>query len=147
MDLNTLLFIARKGRDGRPQASKKLQNDPPGSCYNCGSYDHWARDCPSPRQPRPSQANPTILALARYCLECRIKHLVMVYPHNLDHKGKAPLNLIKIVPSPKTTPTPSGEESEGVKPLNVVTQAQKLNNLGINEETKIEKTSRNSWKA
>ena len=38
MDLNTLLSIARQGRGGMPQASKKTQNAPQGPCYNYGSY-------------------------------------------------------------------------------------------------------------
>ena len=70
------------------------------------------------------QANLAILGLARYCLECTITHLVADCPHNPDKKGKAPLNEIEVIPSPKTITTPSGEESEGIKPLNVVTQAQ-----------------------
>ena len=44
MDLNTLLFIAGHGRGGMPP--KKPQNPPQGPCYNYGSYDHWARECP-----------------------------------------------------------------------------------------------------
>ena len=124
-----------------PQASKNLQNAPQGPCYNCKSYDHWTKDSPSPRQPRPNLAIPT---LARYCLDCGIKHLVSNCLHNLDHKGKAPLNMIKFIPSPKTTPTPSGEEIEGIKPLNLVTWAQAQNNTQINEETQIEKSLRNS---
>ena len=66
-------------------------------------------------------------------------------PHNPNHKGKAPLNSIEVIPSPKlTTPTPSEEESEGFNPLNVVTQAQAQNNPRINEETQTKKSSRNS---
>ena len=74
MELNMLLFIARQKRGGMPP--KKPQNAPQGPCYNCGSYDHWARKCPSPKQPRPPPANQALLALARYCLECGITHLV-----------------------------------------------------------------------
>ena len=117
-----------------------------GACYNCGG-DHWARDCPYPRQPRPNQANPTIPTLAWYYLECGIAHLVTDCPHNPNKKRKAPLNRIEVIPSPKTTLTPSGEESEGVKPLNAVTQAQAQNNQMINEETQTKWSSRTSWKA
>ena len=62
-------------------------------------------------------------------------------------KGKAPVNTVNVIPSPKTTPVPSGEESEGVKPVNMVTQAQARNNPMINKETQIERSSRNTWKA
>ena len=82
------------------------------------------QDCPSPRQPIPNQANLAMPALARYCLECGIKHLVMDCPHNPEKKGNSPLKAIEVIPSPKTTPTLSGEENEGVKPLNAVTKAQ-----------------------
>ena len=44
-------------------------------------------------------------------------------------------------------PTPSGEESEGKKPLNVITWVWKCSNLEINKETQIENSLRNSWKA
>ena len=64
MELGTLLLMAGQGRSGMPP--KKPHNAPQGPCYNYGSYDHWVRECPSPKQPRPNQA---ILALARYCLK------------------------------------------------------------------------------
>ena len=54
---------------------------------------------------------------------------------------------MNVILSPDTTPLPSGEESEGVKSVNVVTRAQARNNPGINEETQTERSSRNSWKA
>ena len=78
MDLNTLLFIVGQGRGGIPP--KKPQNAPQGPCYNYGSYDHWARECPSPKQPRPPPNNQAILALARYCLKCGLTHLVVDMP-------------------------------------------------------------------
>ena len=133
MDLNTLLFIARQGRGGMPP--KKPQNASQGPCYNCGSYDHWARECPSPKQFRPPPTNQAILALARYCLKCGIMHLVADCPHNPKKKGKAPLNLVNVSLSPDVKPISSGEESEGVKPVNIVTQAQARNNPTIFEET------------
>ena len=147
MDLSTLLFIAGQGRGGLQQANRKPPNAPQGPCYNCKSYDHWARDCPGPRQPRPPPANQAIPALSRYCLECGITHLVTDCPLNPDQKGKAPVNTVNVIPSPKTTPVPSGEESEGVKPVNVVTRAQARNNPMINKETQTERSSNNTWKA
>ena len=145
MDLGTLLFIAGQGRGGMP--SKKPQNAPQIPRYNYGSYDHWARECPSPKQLRPPPANQAILALAMYCFECGIMNLVADYPHNFDKKGKAPLNTVNVIPSPNTTLVPSGEEIEEVKLVNVVTQAQPKNNPMINKETQTEKSSRNTWKA
>ena len=76
--------------------------------------------------------------MARYYYEYEIKHLVIDCPHNPNIKGKATLNAIKVIPSLETTPTPSGEDNEGVKPLNKVSQAQKLNNPGISEGTQID---------
>ena len=64
---------------------------------------------------------------------------------NLDNKWKALLNAIEVIPSLNTTPTPSGEESEGVRPMNVVTQAQAQNNPMENKETQAERSSRNTW--
>ena len=126
------------------QASKQPQNAPQGPCYNCKSYDHWARDCPSPKQPRPPPTNPTIPTLARYYLECGITHLVADCPHNPDKKGKDPLNTMNVIPSLETTHVPSEEESDGVKPMNVVTQAQARNNPMINKETQMERSLRNT---
>ena len=74
-------------------------------------------------------------------------HLVVNCPHNHDKKGKAPLNTVNVISSPETTPVPSGEESEGAKFMNVVTQAQARNNLMINEETQTERSLSNTWKA
>ena len=74
-------------------------------------------------------------------------HLVVDCSHNLDKKGKSPLNTMNVILLPKTTPVPSGLESEGVNLVNMVTQDQDRNNPKINEETQIEKSSRNTWKA
>ena len=68
-------------------------------------------------------------------------------PHNLDKKEKAPLNTVNVILSPDATPIPSGEESEGVKPMIVVTQPQAKNNPMINEKTQMERSLRNTWKA
>ena len=61
--------------------------------------------------------------------------MVFDYQLNQENKEKAPLNSIEVIPSLDTTPTPSGKESEEVKPLNAATRAQKQKNLGINKET------------
>ena len=141
-----LLFIARQGRTRMPQASKRPPNAPLGPCNTCGGVNHWARECPFPQQSRPNQANLVVLALARHCLECGIKYLVINCPLNPYKKGKAPLSSIDVIPSLNTMPTLSGEESEGMKPVNVVTQAQARDNLMTNKETQTERSSRNTWK-
>ena len=73
-------------------------------------------------------------------------YLVADCPNNLDKKGKTPLNTMNVIPSLETTPVPSGEESEGVKPVNMIIGAQARNNPMINEEIQIEWSSRNTWK-
>ena len=123
MDLNMLLFIAGQGRVGMPQASKRQPNAPPRPYYKCGNFDHWAKDCPSPQQPRPNQNLPAIMALTRYCLDYGIKHFVLDCQLNPRSKVKAPLNSIEVIPFTNTMPTLSGEESEEVKLLKVVTRA------------------------
>ena len=115
MDLNTLLFIA--GQNRMPMAPKRAPNLPLGPCFNC-SENHLIKDCPYPRQPRQTNVNPIVLALARYCLECGIKHLVSNCLLNPEKKGKVALNLLETIPSS------SGNESEGAKLVNVVTRAQ-----------------------
>ena len=107
MDLNTLMFIANQARLPTAQGQKQAPNLPLGPCYNC-SGDHLIKDCPYPRQPRPNPAN-NVPALARYCLECGIKHLVSDCSLNLDKKGKATLNLLETIPSS------NGNESKDVK--------------------------------
>ena len=74
-------------------------------------------------------------------------NLVADCPHNPDKKGKTPLNTMSAISSPETTFVLSGEESEGVKPVNVVTQAQAQKNPMKNEEIQMERSSRNTWKA
>ena len=115
MDLNTLMFIARQNR--MPMAPKRAPNLPLGPCFNC-LENHLIKDCPYPRQPRQTNVNPTVPALARYCLECGIKHLVSNCPLNPKKKGKVALNLLETIPSS------SGNKSEGAKPINVVMRAQ-----------------------
>ena len=140
MDYNTLMFIAGQAKARMPQAPKRPPNAPLGPCYNCGG-DHLIKDCPYPRQPRQNQALPAVPALARYCLECGIKHLVSDCPLNPDQKGKATLNILETIPSS------SGTESEGLKPMNVMTRAQKQNQQEPSEENQTERSSKNSWKA
>ena len=139
MDLNTLMFIA--GQNRMPMAPKRAPNLPLGPCFNC-LENHLIKDCPYPRQPRQTNATPAILALARYCLECGIKHLVSDCPLNLEKTGKVTLNLLETIPSS------SGNESEGAKPVNVVTRAQAQEQVAqpTIEEGKSERSSPNSWK-
>ena len=122
MDMNTLMFIAGQGRQQSPMSAaptKRPQNAPLRPCYNC-SGDHLMKDCPYPRQSRPNQIVPTVPALSRYCLDCGIKHLVSDCPLNPDKAGKKTINMVKSIPSTSET------ESDEIKPVNVVTRAQKL---------------------
>ena len=82
-------------------------------------------------------------ALARYCLECGIKHLVSDCSLNLDKKGKATLNLLETIASS------SGNESEDVKSVKVVTRAQALKDTTqqMDGEEKSKKSSPSTWKA
>lgn len=59
-----------------------------------------------------------ILALARYCLDCGVKHLVQDCPLNPERKDKATMNLVE------TCPSSLGNESEKVPLAKVVTRAQ-----------------------
>ena len=115
MDLNTLMFIA--GQNRMPMAPKRAPNLPLGPCFNY-SENHLIKDYPYPRQPRQTNATLAIPALARYFLECGIKHLVYDCPLNPKKKGKVALNLLETILSS------SGTESEGAKPINVVTRTQ-----------------------
>ena len=54
---------------------------------------------------------------------------------NLEKKGKVALNLLETIPSS------SGNDSEGAKPINIVTRAQAI------EEEKSKRSSPDSWKA
>ena len=60
--------------------------------------------------------------------------MVIDFSLNLNNEGKATINSINVIPSLDTTLTPSDEESKRVKPMNVVTQAQKKNNKRIKKE-------------
>ena len=73
-------------------------------------------------------------------------HLVMDCPHNPNKKGKTPLNTVNAIPSLETTHVSSGEESEVVKSVNVVTRAQGRTNPMINKEIQTERSLRNTWK-
>ena len=141
MDLNTLMFIANQARLPVAQGPKRAPNLPLGPCYNC-SGDHLIKDCPYPRQPRPNPAN-NVPALARYCLECGIKHLVSDCSLNPDKKGKATLNLLETIPSS------SGNESEDIKSVKIVTRAQALKDATqkMDSEEKYENPSPSTWKA
>ena len=94
------------------------------------------KDCPYPRQPRPNPTN-NVIALAKYYLDCGIKHLVSDCSLNTRKKGKAILNLLETIPSS------SGNESKEVKYLKVVTTAQALEDATqqTDGEEKSEKSS------
>ena len=100
------------------------------------------KDCSYPRQPRPNPTN-NVLALAKYCLNCGIKHLVSDCSLNLDKKGKATLNLLETIASS------SGNESKDVKYVKIVTRAQALKDAvqQTDGEEKFEKSSPSTWKA
>ena len=82
MDLNTLMFTANQARLLVEQGPKQAPNLPLGPCYNY-SGDHFIKDCPYPRQPRPNPTN-KVPVLARQYLDCGIKHLVFDCLLNLD---------------------------------------------------------------
>ena len=75
------------------------------------------KDCPYLGKPGPKPSN-NVTALAKYCLECGIKHLLSDCSLNSDKKGKATLNLLETIPSS------SGDESKDVKSVKVVIRAQ-----------------------
>ena len=82
-------------------------------------------------------------ALAKYCLECGIKHLVPDCSLNQDKKGKATLNLLETIASS------SGNESEDVKSVKIVTRAQTLKDVAqqTDGEEKSLTSSPSTWKA
>ena len=82
-------------------------------------------------------------ALAKYCLDWGIKHLVSECSLNLDKKGKATLNLLGTIPSS------SGNEREEVQFVKVVTRAQALKDAAqqTDGEEKFEKSSPRTLKA
>ena len=141
MDLNTLMFIANQPRLQAAQGPKWAPNLPLGPCYDC-SRDHLIKDCPYPRQPRPNLSN-NVPALARYYLECGIKHLVSDCSLNLEKKGKATFNLLETIASS------SRNESKDFKSIKVVTRAQALKDAAqqANGKEKFEKFSPSTWKA
>ena len=81
--------------------------------------------------------------LARYYLDCGIKHLVSNCLLNLGKKGKATLNLLETILSS------SGNESREVKYVKVVTRAQALKDVAqqMDGEEKFEKSFSSTWKA
>ena len=93
--------------------------------------------------------------MARFCIDCGIKHLVQDCPMHPDKKGKTSLNYVTTLPS---TSTPSSSESDRVVPLQAITraQAQAIAEKGkrkIQEETEPEATpsehtrkSKETWK-
>ena len=116
---------------------------PLGPCYNCLG-NHLIRDCPHPRQSRQTNVTTIVPALARYCLDCGVKHLVQNYPLNPEQKNKATVNLVE------TIPASSGNESDKVLLAKVVTRApaqEQKQQPHPTEDEKSSKTASNSWKA
>ena len=81
--------------------------------------------------------------LARYCLDCGIKHLVFDCLLRPNKKGKATLNLLE------TIPLSSRNESKDVKSIKVVTRAHALKDAiqQTDGKEKSEKSSPSIWKA
>ena len=65
MNQNTLWFIA-KNLLNNPRKPRDQPGDT-GGCFNCGSNDHWARECP--------EGKPVLAPLMRTWEDCGIKHL------------------------------------------------------------------------
>ena len=49
-------------KKGKPMDSKK----PKGECFNCGSKDHWARECPKPKKVRFKQGHARVAEESKY---------------------------------------------------------------------------------
>ena len=54
--------------------------------------------------------------IARFCIDCAIKHIISNCPMNLENKGKVALNLVDLIPSPNSS------KSKQVVLMNVVTK-------------------------
>ena len=93
MNLDTLMFIVGQVKARMPQTPKRPPNALMGPYYNVWS-DHLIKDCPYSKQPRPNLSLPTKLALIKYCLDFKIKHLMKECLLNSKNKGKLPLKTI-----------------------------------------------------
>ena len=83
-------------------------------------------------------------ALARYCLDYGVKHVVQDCLLNPERKDKATMNLVETIPSSL------GNESEKVPLAKVATRAQaqaQKQTPPPTEDEKSSKTVSNSWKA
>lgn len=153
MDHNTLWFIAN---GGARQALPGIRPYPPrvipmGTCYRCKG-DHYVRDCPELKadvQPSADRAT-GVAPLARFCLECRIKHIVQDYPINPDNKGKKSitLNMVEVL---NLEGSPNTSEAEQTVPFQAMTraqaQAQQETEVGDIAASEITKSPFKSWRA
>ena len=126
MDHNTLMFIAGQQRQQQhPNAyAKRAPNAPLGPCYNCAG-EHLIKDCPFPRQPRQTETS-TIPVLARFSIDCGIKHLVGDCPSNPDRNKRTNLNSVIVHPSGS-----SDENIEETVPVDAVMRAQTRANAEV----------------
>ncbi|MCO5552365.1 hypothetical protein L7F22_005876 [Adiantum nelumboides] len=129
MDYNTLMFIAGQGRQQQPNAyAKEAPNAPLGPCYNCAG-DHLIKDCPYPRQVKPAETT-SIPMLARFCIECGIKHLVVDCPSNPEKNKQTHTHIHSV------TVHPSGSSDENIETVSVeaITRAQARANAEVQTE-------------
>ena len=116
LDVETLLFIAQS--NVRPQRPNPIDKK---GCFKCGAQDNWHRECPH------DEKQPHFKPIPRFCEECTVSHLPIQCPKNpangtqaQQDKGKAPLNMIQIIPS--------RIEDKMVVPIHAFTRAQAKEN-------------------
>ena len=124
----------------RPQRSNQMDKR---GCFKCGAEDHWHRECPH------KEKQPQFKPVPRFCDECMVSHLPLHCPRNpinqpqtSQDKGKAPLNIVQVIPS--------GTEDETLVPIQVVTRAQAKDNPEIQpqepEQVPTKKQKHKTWR-
>ncbi|KAL2006221.1 hypothetical protein VTN00DRAFT_9875 [Thermoascus crustaceus] len=93
----------------------------PQSCYNCGSPEHWAQDCPEPRRAVPAGADPNPRPLKRQKTGASIasRHSIPPYfKQRRPHHGNTylPAGQSNYQPYSNYPPTPMSSHSQGVSP-------------------------------